>query len=92
MKAELLVTSTVHDVARAALVNQDAFYLALPTLEGYHQGIIMRMLHHLKVGFRKGYYWSLALLCPMSLLPDLVDMLQVLHFLGLPPDLIFADL
>ena len=56
VKAKLLVTSDVHDITRAALVNQDALYLAFPNLEGYYQGIIMRMLHHLKVGFRKGHY------------------------------------
>ena len=47
VKAEFLVTSDVHDGARAAVINQDAFHLALPNLEGYYQGIIMWMLDHL---------------------------------------------
>ena len=47
VKAELLVTLDVHDVTRAALVNQDALHLALPNLEGYYLGITMRILDHL---------------------------------------------
>ena len=85
MKAELLVTSDIHDVTRASLVNQDAFHLALPNLEGYYQSIIMRVLDHLEVGFGKRHYWSQAFICPMSLVPDLVDMLQVLSPSESPP-------
>ena len=67
------------------------FTLALSNLEGYFQSIIMRVLDHFEVGFGKKHYWSQALICPMSLVPDLVHILQVFHLLSLPPNFVLID-